>query len=104
MTTVAFIYKLHGPVFHVGRKYANLITKPTFYYIHLRFLRRYRFICLWIYITDQSINSELHRAQSTRLLCWWLQSARMSEDLNHLTSNLALLYSVSRERPVAISA
>lgn len=38
MTTGAFIYKLHGPVFHVGRKHANLITKLTFYYIRLRLL------------------------------------------------------------------
>jgi len=54
MATVAFIYKLQGPVFHVGRKYANLITKPAFCYIHLQLLTQ-----IWVplslnrlYITD----------------------------------------------------
>jgi len=38
VATVPFICKLLGPIFHVGRKCANLITKPAFYYIHLQLL------------------------------------------------------------------
>ena len=95
---------MHRPVFHVGRKYANLITKPTFYYIHLRLLTQIP-VPLSLNIRYR-LTHELGTASCVvyKAVVLMMHSARISEDLNHLSSNLALLCCVPRECPIVISA
>ena len=107
MATVAFIYKLHGPLLHVGRKYANVVTKPTFYYIHLRLLTqisvplslniRYR-------LTHELGTASCAVYKAVVLMTAIYQDIRRPESPPHLTFNLALLCCVPRECPLAISA
>jgi len=92
MATVAFICKLHGPIFHVGRKYANLITKPAFYYMHLQLLTQISVpLSLNIhYRFTSELGTASYAVYRAVLMIAICQDIRRPE-LPHLKSRIALL-------------